>query len=95
MSIVITCDHEAGDSPRSAGSGQAGGGRGTPRHCCGRGRAPRLLSWRRGAGSTEAENPSRGQRPGGGGSLVSGTRAQDTDPGLAETASRLRRKSWM
>ena len=67
MSIAITCVVTMrpwdGDSPRSAGSGQAGGGRGTPGHCCGRGRAPRLPSWRRGAGNMEAESPSRGQRP--------------------------------
>ena len=87
--MMVTWD---GDIPRNAGSGQAAGGRRTLRHCCGRGQAPRPLNSRTGAGNTEAGNPSRGQR-----SLEApGVRikvAQNTDPGLAETASRLRRKS--
>ena len=86
---MVTWD---GDIPRNAGSGQAAGGRRTLRHCCGRGQAPRPLNSRTGAGNTEAGNPSRGQR-----SLeapdVRIKVAQNTDPGLAETASRLRRKS--
>ena len=87
--MLVTC---AGDIPRNAGNGQAAGGRRTLRHCCGRGQAPRPLSSRTGAGNTEAGNPLRGQR-----SLEApGVRikgAQNKDPGLAETASRLRRNS--